>query len=195
MLAGKKLAVVAGRLHLYEGHALADLACTPRALARWGVKILLLTSAVGGIRSDLTPGQLVCITDHINFSGANPLYGPNVPPGTRFPDLSQLYSPRLRALWSGLASGVYAAMPGPSYETPAEIQMLSRLGAAVVGMSLVHEAIAGHHAGLEIAALSVVSNLAAGISTMPLTHEEVTLTSLMAVDALKEALSVLVSQC
>lgn len=192
-LAGQNVAIVAGRLHLYEGHSPRELALTPRVLAKWGVKTLLLTSAVGGIRPDLKPGQLVRIKDHLNLSGANPLSGPNIPVGTRFPDLSPLYSARLRALWPDLAEGVYAAMPGPSYETPAEIRMLGVLGADVVGMSMVHEAIAGFHAGLEVGCLAVVSNLAAGLSKTPLTHEEVTENTLLAVQDLKDRLITLVT--
>lgn len=182
-LAGRRVAVMSGRVHVYEGHPLDTVVLAVRALARWGVKGLCLTSAVGGCDPALGAGSLLLVSDHINLSGANPLRGPNLDAlGPRFPDVTHLYSPRLRALAQSCASealpeGVYAAMPGPSYETPAEIRMLRTLGANVVGMSLVHESIAARHAGLEVLAISVVSNPAAGLSAAELTHADVTETS------------------
>lgn len=179
-LGGRKVLVFQGRSHLYEGHDLDTVVLAVRAAARWGTRGLLLTSAVGGVDPALGPGSVMLVADHINLSGGNPLRGPNLEAlGIRFPDLTHLYSPRLRALAQAaspeaLPEGVYCAMPGPSYETPAEIRMLGLLGANVVGMSLVHEAIAAQHAGMEVLAFAVVSNAAAGLSAAELTHVEVT---------------------
>jgi purine-nucleoside phosphorylase len=176
----RRVAAFSGRLHLYEGHPVEDVVLGVRAIARWGVGGLILTSAVGGIEASLRPGQIVVIRDHINLLGVNPLRGPNLAElGPRFPDLSRLYTPRLRALAHAvngepLREGVYGAMPGPSYETPAEIRMLGRLGADVVGMSMVPEAIAAGHAGMEVLGISVVSNAAAGLADEVLAHADVT---------------------
>ncbi len=178
-LGGKRVAIFAGRLHLYEGHTPDVAALQVRSLARWGAKTVILTSAVGGCHREQTPGTIGIVADHLNLQGQNPLRGPNDDSlGTRFPDLSDLYTARLRTLARtidpSLADMVYAAMPGPNYETPAEIRMLKRLGADIVGMSLVSEAIAAGHAGLEILALAVVANPAAGLHEGTLTHAEVT---------------------
>jgi purine-nucleoside phosphorylase len=181
-LAGHRVALLAGRLHVYEGHPLEDVVLPVRALAAWGVRGLVLTSAVGGVHPGLRPGCLVRVTDHLNFMGRNPLVGPNLDAlGTRFPDLSNAYdaergaeADRLaEALGIALTRGVYAAMLGPSYETPAEIRMLRVVGADVVGMSMVPEVIAAVHAGLRVVAFGVVSNLAAGLSGAPLSDDEV----------------------
>lgn len=175
---GKRIVCLSGRQHLYEGHDAGQAALGVRALARWGVPGVLLSSAVGGIEPTLRTGELVVVKDHINFLGANPLRGPNIEAlGPRFPDLTHLYTPRLRALaceLGGLREGVYAAMPGPSYETPAEIRMLRVLGADLVGMSLVPESIAAGHAGMEVLAICVVANAAAGMTTEHLEHADVT---------------------
>jgi purine-nucleoside phosphorylase len=153
-----------------------------RVLQRLGVGTLILTAATGGIRADLRPGTLVLVTDHLNLIGANPLRGLNDDRlGTRFPDMTEVYSKRLRAiakdeakrLGMDLVPGVYAGMPGPSYETPAEIKMLRSLGADVVGMSTVPEAIVARQAGMEVLGLALVSNAAAGVLGTPITHEEV----------------------
>ncbi len=178
-LAGKRVAAFAGRLHLYEGHSPDVAALQVRALARWGTRRVVLTSAVGGCRADLVAGTICVVADHLNLQGQNPLRGPNDDTlGTRFPDQSDLYTERLRAIAHALDPSlpevVYAAMPGPNYETPAEIRMLRTLGADVVGMSLVSEAMAAGHAGLEVLALSVVANAAAGLHAGRLTHVEVT---------------------
>jgi purine-nucleoside phosphorylase len=176
----RRVAAMQGRLHHYEGHDAATLVLGIRALARWGVKGVVLTSAVGGVLPELRPGEVVLLRDHINLSGANPLRGPNVDAlGPRFPDLQGLYSARLREVARAVAGeplreGVYAAMPGPSYETPAEVRMIGRLGGDVVGMSLVHEAIAAGHAGLEVLGVAVVSNPAAGLTDEVLAHADVT---------------------
>lgn len=174
--------VLQGRFHYYEGHELGTVTFPIRVLQRLGVKRLVLTAASGGIAPGLHPGDIVAVTDHLNLLGLNPLRGPNDDRlGTRFPDMSDIYSPRLRALAAEeaqrlgfrLLSGVYACTPGPSYETPAEIRMLRTLGADVVGMSTVPEAIVAHHAGMRVLALAVVSNAAAGLAETPITHAEV----------------------
>ena len=174
----RRVACFAGRMHLYEGHDAATAVLGVRALARWGVRVLILTSAVGAVDPALLPGEIIVVSDHLNLLGANPLRGVNLEElGPRFPDLSRLYTPRLRSIAHDLAplrEGVYAAMPGPSYETPAEVRMLARLGADVVGMSMVPEAIAAGHAGLEVLSLSVVANAAAGLTTDELLHADVT---------------------
>jgi len=193
-LNGKKIACFSGRMHLYEGHDAATAVLGVRALSRWGARGLLLSSAVGAVNPELRGGELVLVSDHINLLGANPLRGPNLDAlGARFPDLSNLYSPRLRALARAaspdpLREGVYAAMPGPSYETPAEVRMLRVLGADLVGMSLVPEAIAAHHAGLEVLAVAVVANAAAGLTHETLLHTDVT----AAVNAASQRFSALV---
>jgi purine-nucleoside phosphorylase len=181
-LGSSRLAVFQGRLHSYEGHDLDAVTFPVRLMQRLGVRTVILTAAVGAIREGLRPGRIVCVTDHLNLMGANPLRGPNDDRlGPRFPDMTGAYTPRLRdiageaagVLGIDLGSGVYAALPGPSYETPAEIAMLRTLGADVVGMSTVPEAIVARHAGMDVLALAVVSNWAAGIAPAPITHEEV----------------------
>ncbi len=178
--APRRVAVLSGRLHAYEGHPIARVALPVRAMARWGVKMAVLTSAVGGVDPTLRVGDLVIVQDHVNFLGGNPLQGPNLDAmGPRFPDLTRLYTPRLRALARQVApralrEGIYAAMPGPSYETPAEIRMLRAIGAHVVGMSLIPEAIGAGHAGAEVLAIAVVTNPAAGMAEEVLAHEDVT---------------------
>ena len=181
-LHGSVVLMLQGRFHSYEGHDLETVTFPIRVLQQLGVGTLILTAATGGIRADLRPGNLVVLSDHLNLIGANPLRGLNdARLGTRFPDMTEVYSPRLRAiaieegagLGIELVSGVYACMPGPSYETPAEIRMLRTLGADVVGMSTVPEAIVARHAGMEVLALALVSNAAAGVLGTPITHEEV----------------------
>lgn len=181
-LGGATVAVMQGRLHYYEGHTLAQVTLPIRVLAAIGARVLILTAATGGIRADLRAGNIVCVSDHINMLGDNPLRGiADDRLGPRFPDLSEAYSRRLRevahatarGLGIALTDGVYAAMPGPSYETPAEIRMLRTLGADVVGMSTVPEAIVARQAGMEVLALALVTNAAAGLGTTPITHEEV----------------------
>jgi purine-nucleoside phosphorylase len=172
-----------GRFHYYEGHDLETVTFPIRVVQKLGVPDLILTAATGGIRADLRAGNLVVLTDHLNLIGANPLRGLNDPRlGTRFPDMTEVYSQRLRTiaqeeakrLGFDLVPGVYACLPGPSYETPAEIKMLRTLGADVVGMSTVPEAIVARHAGIEVLALALVSNVAAGLAIgTPITHEEV----------------------
>jgi purine-nucleoside phosphorylase len=181
-LGATPVAVLQGRSHLYEGASASTVAFGVRLLAWFGVRSLLLTNAAGAVNPALAPGELVRITDHLNLTGANPLTGPNDERlGTRFPDMGEPYDARLGALLDagaarlgvGLGQGIYAGLAGPSYETPAEVRMLRTLGADLVGMSTVLEAIAARHAGVRVAAISVVTNLAAGLSAQALSHEEV----------------------
>jgi len=177
------VAVLQGRIHYYEGHDAGDVVFPVRVLAALGVRSLLLTNAAGGINPAFRPGDLMIIRDHINLTGLNPLRGPNDDRlGPRFPDMSAAYDPAfqdiiaaaLEAAGLPVRRGVYAGLIGPSYETPAEIRMLGSLGAEAVGMSTVTEAIAARHLGLRLAGISCITNLAAGISTRPLSHREVT---------------------
>ncbi len=179
-LGSAELLALAGRVHLYEGRSPAETVRYVRALHQWGVQNLIVTNSVGGITAGMDPGTLVVVTDHVNFQGRNPLYGPAF--GIRFPDLSNAYDRGLRRVLKEAAKevgvpvreGVLAAMLGPSYESPAEIRMLGILGVDVVGMSTVPEVIAAAEVGLRCAVLSLVSNKAAGIADHALTHEEVT---------------------
>jgi purine-nucleoside phosphorylase len=174
-----RLLVFLGRAHLYEGHPAATVVHGVRTAVAAGCRVVVLTNAAGGIRAGYRAGQPVLIRDHLNLTGRSPLTGPPPPPGfpSRFTDLTGVYSPRLRALARGadpsLAEGVYAALPGPHYETPAEIAMLRTLGADLVGMSTVLEAIAARHLGAEVLAISLVTNLAAGLADGVLDHGEV----------------------
>jgi len=174
--------VFAGRVHYYEGWPLDKVVAGVRTAVMAGARIVVLTNAAGGVNPALAPGDLVLISDHLNLAGTNPLMGPNDDRlGTRFPDLTDLYSADLRALAAGvgdeigvdLHEGVYAWLTGPSYESPAEIQMVSRLGGDLVGMSTVPEAIAVRHMGARVMGISLCTNLAAGISPVPLSHDEV----------------------
>jgi purine-nucleoside phosphorylase len=179
---GARVLVFEGRFHDYEGHELEVVTFPVRVMQRLGVGTLILTAATGGIRADLAPGAIVCLVDHLNLVGRNPLRGPNDDRlGVRFLDLSEVYSPRLRTvarqeaerIGLELFAGVYACMPGPCYETPAEIRMLRALGADVVGMSTVPEAVVARHAGIEVLALALVTNPAAGVTASPISHDEV----------------------
>jgi len=166
-----RVLVLVGRLHAYEGHDLRDVVHPVRAACAAGVRIIVLTNAAGGLRPDLAIGQPVLISDHLNLTARSPLVGP------RFVDLTDAYAPRLREMARRadpeLAEGVYAGLPGPHYETPAEIRMLRMLGADLVGMSTVHETIAARAAGAEVLGVSLVTNLAAGLGGQPLSHAEV----------------------
>lgn len=181
-LAGKTVAVLSGRVHLYEGHEMDRVVFATRVMARLGVKAIILTNAAGGINAAFGKGALMVIDDHINFLGRNPLTGPNDDRfGVRFPDMTEVYSPRLRAIADAASAacgvavqhGVYIAVPGPSYETPAEIRAFRTLGADAVGMSTVPEAIAARHMGLEVLGISCITNMAAGMLPETLSHEEV----------------------
>jgi purine-nucleoside phosphorylase len=174
-----RVLVFLGRTHLYEGHQVSSVVHGVRTAVVAGCRVIVLTNASGGINETYQVGQPVLISDHLNLTGRSPLAGPEPPPGygSRFTDLSTLYSPRLRALARradpSLAEGVYAALPGPHYETPAEIRMLRAAGADMVGMSTVLEAIAARHLGAEVLAISLVTNPAAGLSDQGLDHTEV----------------------
>jgi purine-nucleoside phosphorylase len=171
-----------GRVHLYEGYSVKDVAFPIRVFARMGVKAVILTNAAGGIKREFVQGKLVIIKDHINLQGANPLSGANDERfGPRFPDMSSAYDRRFREIavgegnrmGIGMYEGVYAALPGPSYETPAEIRYLRTIGADLVGMSTVPEVIAARHSGIRVLGISCVTNAAAGILDQPLDHKEV----------------------
>jgi len=181
-LAGVAVAVMEGRHHLNEGYSAQQVAFPVRVMARMGVRALILTNAAGGINPEYPRGALVLLCDHINLLGQNPLIGPEDGRfGIRHPDMSEAYSLRLRQiaateaqrLGSPVHEGVYAAVPGPSFETPAEIRYLRTIGADLVGMSTVMEVIAARHCGLEVLAISCVTNAAAGMSGEPLSHLEV----------------------
>ncbi len=196
-LSGVPVACLQGRSHIYEGHTPARAVFGVRVLAELGCTSVLLTNAAGGIHASFEPGDLMLITDHLNLLGDNPLRGPNYGEGPRFPDLSQAYDAGLlqsaRAAARGaqltLREGVYAAMLGPSYETPAEIRMLRTLGADAVGMSTVPEVIALRQLGVRVGAMSCITNLAAGISAQPLDHSEVEATARRSRSAFSELLS------
>jgi purine-nucleoside phosphorylase len=176
------VAVMQGRVHLYEGYSAEEVAFPTRVLGRLGIRTLILTNAAGGINVEYGQGALVILRDHINLQGQNPLTGANDERfGHRFPDMSYAYDRRLRTIALeearrlGIAphEGVYAALAGPSYETPAEIRYLRTIGADLVGMSTVAETIAARHMGIDVLAISCVTNMAAGIIDKPLDHEEV----------------------
>ncbi|MDA2894636.1 purine-nucleoside phosphorylase [Mycolicibacterium sp. BiH015] len=167
----RRVLVLVGRIHAYEGHDLRHVVHPVRTACAGGVRTVVLTNAAGGLRTDFTVGQPVLISDHLNLTARSPLQG------AQFVDLVDAYSPRMRALAReidpSLTEGVYAGLPGPHYETPAEIRMLRTLGADLVGMSTVHETIAARAAGAEVLGVSLVTNLAAGMTGLPLSHDEV----------------------
>jgi purine-nucleoside phosphorylase len=167
-----RTAVLRGRAHYYEGHTMDEVVRPIRVMAALGATAVVLTNAAGALHRSLRPGDLMVVRDHLNLMGENPLRG-----GARFLDLTRVYDTKgLR----GLRTGVYAAMPGPTYETPAEVRMLRRLGADAVGMSTVPEAIAAREAGLRVIAISVITNLAAGLTPRALSHAEVLRTAAQA---------------
>lgn len=183
---GVEVVAMQGRVHLYEGHPAADIVFGVRLMNRLGADTLLITNAAGGCGDGLEAGDLMLITDHLNLTGQSCLTGPNEHGlGPRFPDMSQAYDPALGAIASAVAEaqgfalkrGVYAGLLGPSYETPAEVRMAKTLGADAVGMSTVLEVIAARHMGMRVLGISCITNLAAGISDQPLSHEEVTETA------------------
>jgi purine-nucleoside phosphorylase len=179
---GADVVVLSGRAHFYEGYSAQQVTFGIRELKKRGVTSVILTNAAGGINAGYKPGEFVLICDHINLMGMNPLMGPNEDSlGPRFPDMSEAYSKRLRKLAQDAAAetglilkeGVYAALSGPSYETPAEIRYLSTIGADLVGMSTVPETIVANHMGMEVLGISCVTNMAAGILPQKLVHQEV----------------------
>ena len=180
------VACLQGRVHLYEGHDTERVVFGVRLLARLGCRAILLTNAAGGLAPAFAPGDLMLVSDHLNLMGKNPLTGPNIEAfGPRFPDMTEAYDPALRAAareaavetGTTLHEGVYAGLLGPTYETPAEIRMIATLGASAVGMSTVPEVIALRHMGVPAAAISCITNLAAGISKTKLDHSEVEATA------------------
>jgi purine-nucleoside phosphorylase len=195
LLGGTPVAVMQGRVHFYEGYTPAQVTFPLRVLGALGIQSVILTNAAGGIAEDYKQGQLVALADHINLMGWNPLVGPNEPrfaveagashrfpaAGLRFTDMTEAYSKRLRALAKEAAAeegfaldeGVYLAVSGPSFETPAEIRAFRTMGATLVGMSTVPETIVARHMGIEVLGFSCVTNLAAGLGATPLSHEEV----------------------
>ena len=181
-MSGLPVVVMQGRLHGYEGYTPLETTFPIRVLGLWGVKTLIVTNASGGINTDYRSGDIVLIEDHINFTGANPLTGPNVEEwGPRFPDMTEAYNRALMALAEEAAAslgipvhrGVYIGMSGPSYETPAEIRMARAMGADVVGMSTVHPVIVANHMGMNVCGISCVSNPAAGLSAEKLSGQAV----------------------
>ena len=194
---GQEVVVLQGRIHYYEGLPQQEITLPIRVLAALGVKTVVLTNACGGVNLDFKPGDLMLISDHINFSGANPLIGPNMDEfGVRFPDMSDLYTASLRiqikeqAQKAGifLREGVYAMYSGPNYETPAEIRMFRIMGADTVGMSTVPEAIVAGHCGMQVVGVSCITNMAAGVLPVKLSHAEVTETA----DRVKEVFQKLI---
>lgn len=184
-LAGTPVLVLSGRSHFYEGHSMEQVTFAVRTLAAFGVADLVLTNAAGGINRRFRPGDFMLVTDHINFMGVNPLRGPVIAGLQQFVDLSKAYDPALsksltRAAEQSklkLRTGVYMAVSGPTYETPAEVRAYERLGADAVGMSTVPEVIAARQCGMRVAAISCITNVAAGLSKEPLSHAEVLETS------------------
>ncbi len=192
-LEGVPVAVMQGRVHLYEGYSLREVTFPLRVFGRWGISLAFLTNASGGVHPGLGSGDLVLIQDHINLMGCNPLMGPNEDAwGERFPDLSRAYDQDLMvraeraALAEGVAlkRGIYAAFTGPSFETPAEVRMARTLGADLVGMSTVPEVIVARHMGIRVCAVSCVANPAAGLSAQELSHQEVLATVQRSAEAL-----------
>jgi len=176
------IAAMQGRFHFYEGYSLEQVTFPTRVLKLLGVRTLLLTNAAGTLNTEFTPGSLMLISDHLNLLGDNPLRGENDPRfGPRFPDLSSVYAPELqsvvideaRAMGLNVRRGIYAGLSGPSYETPAEIHMLRTLGADAVGMSTVPEAIVARHMNMRVVGISCITNLAAGVSDVPVDHSQV----------------------
>jgi purine-nucleoside phosphorylase len=185
-IGNRRVIALSGRAHIYEGHAMAVATFGTRVLGLLGVKALVLTNAAGGINLNFTQGALMLISDHINLMSDNPLVGANDERfGPRFPDMTLAYSERLRKLAHEAAAaakirleeGVYLAVTGPSYETPAEIRAFRGMGADAVGMSTVPEAIVSRHMGMEVAGISCITNMAAGVLPDPLVHEEVMATA------------------
>lgn len=182
-LSGKYVICMQGRFHYYEGYNMYQITYPVRVMKRLGISKLIVTNSAGGINTSFSPGDLMLIEDHINLMGINPLIGKNIDSfGPRFPDMSEAYSRQLisKAQKAGeelsieLRKGVYAAMTGPSYETPAEIRFLRVIGADAVGMSTVPEVIVANHSGIEVLGISCITNMAAGILDKPLSHDEVT---------------------
>lgn len=195
---GKKVVMMQGRYHFYEGYSMQTVTFPVKVMKKLGVKTLIITNAAGAVTPKFTPGDLMLITDHINFMGTNPLIGKNDETlGTRFPDMSEVYSKELIQKAEAIAQklninyqkGVYAATTGPSYETPSEVKMFRMLGANAVGMSTAPEAIVANYCGLKILGISCLTNYAAGVSETPLNHQEVIDTANRVKESFKNLLS------
>ena len=196
---GKKVVMMQGRFHYYEGHPIQKVVFPIKVMKKLGVKTVILTNAAGGVNPAFNPSDLMIITDHINHMNVNPLIGPNDDNmGQRFPDMSEVYSPKLVDMTKKIASklgidvqeGVYMAFTGPSYETPAEVKMARVIGADAVGMSTVPEAIVASWAGMDVIGISCICNSAAGVSTVALSHDDV----IHAANIAKERFKVLVKE-
>ncbi len=201
-IGGQRIAIMQGRIHAYEGHGGEAIANPIRILRKLGAERLILTNASGGLRLEMAPGTLVIIDDHINFSGFNPLIGPNDDSiGPRFPDMTEAYDRDLRTLLERAAQkqgiavkkGVYLFALGPNFETAAEIRAYAKLGADIVGMSTVPECLVARHCGMKVAAVSVVTNHATGIATQPLSHAETLATAAAAADKFEQLLRAFLS--
>jgi purine-nucleoside phosphorylase len=202
-VAGHKALLLCGRVHGYEGYAASEVGFGVRVAAALGVQTLIVTNAAGGIDPTLAPGEIVAIADHLNLTGTSALSGPNDEKlGPRFVDMTDAYSPALRALAAlaapaalgrPLREAVYAGVAGPAYETPAEVRMLRSLGAGLVGMSTVHEVTTARHAGLAVLGLSLVSNHAAGVKNQPLRHEDVTAAAAAGSEALGSLIAAVIA--
>jgi len=199
---GQTVVVLQGRIHYYEGLTQQEITLPIRVLAALGVKTLVLTNACGGVNLSFRPGDLMLISDHINFSGANPLIGPNLDAfGPRFPDMSDLYTATLRcaikekaaAAGIKLQEGVYAMYSGPNYETPAEIRMFRILGADTVGMSTVPEALVAGQCGMQVVGISCITNMAAGVLPVKLSHAEVIETAALVHDKFQNLLDIVLT--
>ena len=199
---GKTVVVLQGRIHYYEGLSMQEITLPIRVAAALGVKTLVLTNACGGVNTAFNPGDLMLISDHLNCSGMNPLIGPNLDAfGPRFPDMSDLYTASLRAAIKEVAAeagiplreGVYAMYSGPNYETPAEIRMFRILGADTVGMSTVPEALVAGHCGMQVVGISCITNMAAGILPVKLSHAEVMETADRVHDKFQKLLDILLT--
>ncbi|CDF58188.1 purine-nucleoside phosphorylase [Thermobrachium celere] len=202
-LNGKEVIMMQGRFHFYEGYDMNTVTFPIRVLKLLGVEKLIVTNAAGGVNTSFKAGDLMLIKDHINFSGTNPLIGPNLKEfGPRFPDMSNAYCKNLIEIAKSAAQqtgvdlkeGVYFMMTGPSYETPAEIRMIRTLGGDAVGMSTVPEVIVANHSGMKVLGISCITNMAAGILEVPLSHEEVIETSNLVKDKFKKLVSEIVAR-
>ena len=198
-----RVLLLSGRAHAYEGVDMDTVTFAVRTAVRSGCKIIMLTNAAGGCAPGQSPGDVVIIKDHLNLTARNPLVGPNIDAlGPRFPDMSQAYSPRLRqiaadtakSIGQSVTEGVYAWFLGPTFETPAEVEMARRMGADLVGMSTVPETIVARHMGAEVIGMSLVTNLAAGIADHQLSHEDVNRTAAMAQDRLRALIGALLER-
>ncbi|NLJ77802.1 MAG: purine-nucleoside phosphorylase [Tissierellia bacterium] len=197
-LGGKEVIAMQGRFHFYEGYPLQQVTLPIRVLGSLGIKKLIVTNAAGGVNKDFSPGDLMLINDHINFTGCNPLIGQNLDAlGPRFVDMSNVYSDDLiqiarmagQELEIPLREGIYMWFTGPTYETPAEIELARTLGAAAVGMSTVPEVIVAAHQGMEVLGISCITNMAAGILDEPLRHDDVIETSIKVEDSFKRLIT------